>query len=77
MLTAILIGMAGLMLIVYSCLVIASDADDHAEQAWSKSDKRRGRDGRESCRELAMVDWRADCSQHCELYRILDRVRFL
>ena len=38
MLTAILIGMAGLMLIVYSCLVIASDAD--AEQAWSKSDKR-------------------------------------
>ena len=33
MLTAILIGMAGLMLIVYSCLVIASDADDHAEQA--------------------------------------------
>ena len=40
MLTAILIGMAGLMLIVYSCLVIASDADDHAEQAWSKSDKR-------------------------------------
>ena len=40
MLTAFLIGMAGLMLIVYSCLVIASDADDHAEQAWSKSDKR-------------------------------------
>lgn len=38
MLTAILIGMTGLMLIVYSCLIVASNADDLAEQAQANNE---------------------------------------
>ena len=39
MLTAFFISMAGFMLIVYSCLIVASNADDQTEQAQANNEE--------------------------------------